>query len=135
MKTCFKCRRSLPYDEFYVHNQMADGRLGKCKDCTKRDVRERYKNDRSKVEAYDKARKAGSPKVRAQSMARNAVARGKLIKGPCADCGTTERIHGHHEDYSKPLDVVWLCPRHHGDRHRRGFYPSRADDRVNPPIA
>lgn len=36
---------------------------------------------------------------------------------PCKVCGTTERIVGHHEDYKRPLDVVWLCQKHHIQRH------------------
>lgn len=39
--------------------------------------------------------------------------RGLLIAEPCAVCGTTEQIEKHHEDYGKPLDVVWLCRAHH----------------------
>ena len=29
-------------------------------------------------------------------------------------------LHGHHEDYSQPLEVVWLCAPCHGLRHRTG---------------
>jgi len=36
----------------------------------------------------------------------------------CADCGSTERLQKHHEDYSKPLDVIILCPKCHAGRHR-----------------
>lgn len=32
----------------------------------------------------------------------------------CASCG---RPHGHHPDYSRPLDVVWLCDKHHKEVH------------------
>ena len=50
-----------------------------------------------------------------------ALARGDLVKGPCETCGTTEgRIDGHHDDYSKPLDVRWLCRRHHVRLHAAG---------------
>lgn len=38
--------------------------------------------------------------------------RGKIQRGPCAVCGE-ESVEAHHEDYSKPLEVVWLCRRHH----------------------
>jgi len=46
----------------------------------------------------------------------NALRDGRLISNPCEVCGTA-KSQGHHEDYSKPLDVVWLCTRHHADRH------------------
>jgi hypothetical protein len=42
---------------------------------------------------------------------------GRLTPQPCERCGR-EDTHGHHEDYSKPLDVNWLCPPCHGERHR-----------------
>jgi len=45
-----------------------------------------------------------------------AVASGTLTRGPCAVCGAL-KVHGHHGDYSKPLDVVWLCPPHHRQLH------------------
>lgn len=34
--------------------------------------------------------------------------RGKLVRRPCALCGSADS-QMHHEDYSKPLDVTWLC--------------------------
>lgn len=47
----------------------------------------------------------------------NAVRDGKLERRPCERCGEI-KAHAHHEDYSKPLDVIWLCRPCHGRRHR-----------------
>jgi hypothetical protein len=41
-----------------------------------------------------------------------AIRKGILTKKPCLVCGKAE-VHAHHPDYSKPLDVLWLCRKHH----------------------
>jgi hypothetical protein len=45
-----------------------------------------------------------------------AVRTGKLVRQPCEKCGETP-AEGHHDDYSKPLEVRWLCPTHHDAHH------------------
>lgn len=47
---------------------------------------------------------------------RRAVEKGLLIRLPCEVCGATPS-EGHHEDYSKPLQVKWLCRKHHLGHH------------------
>lgn len=55
------------------------------------------------------------PRIAARVAVRNAIRRGELVKGQCF-CGAT-RVQAHHHDYSKPLDVVWLCHQHHVELH------------------
>ena len=51
----------------------------------------------------------------------NAIRAGKLIRSViCSNCGSGGKIEGHHEDYDKPFDVVWLCIRCHNDLHMEG---------------
>jgi len=59
-------------------------------------------------------RNSRSPKRRAREALRRAIRDGKFPRGTC-HCGKVG--HGHHEDYSKPLDVIWLCGEHHKERH------------------
>jgi len=46
-----------------------------------------------------------------------AIKKGTLKRLPCEKCGN-EKTHAHHSDYSKPLDVIWLCPKHHRELHK-----------------
>jgi hypothetical protein len=46
-----------------------------------------------------------------------AVYSGLISKQPCFVCGITDNVHAHHEDYNRPYDVVWLCPKHHRRVH------------------
>lgn len=48
-----------------------------------------------------------------------AIKRGDLIRPKyCADCGMKSQVQGHHGDYSKPLEVVWLCDSCHDKTHK-----------------
>lgn len=51
-------------------------------------------------------------------MVSNAIRNGKLTPEKCWWCGSEEHIHAHHEDYTKPLEIMWLCRDCHGRRHR-----------------
>ena len=57
-------------------------------------------------------------KIRARKLLGRAVSSGVIKKLPCEKCGVIEDVHGHHEDYSKPLEVNWLCRQHHTEEHR-----------------
>ena len=56
--------------------------------------------------------------MRAGAAVQTAKRKGILIPQPCEVCGTTNRIQAHHENYSKPLEVRWLCSLHHRRRHK-----------------
>ncbi len=49
---------------------------------------------------------------------KRALGKGILIKEPCIECGD-ENTNGHHNDYSEPLKVIWLCRSCHQIRHNR----------------
>lgn len=50
----------------------------------------------------------------------HALQTGKLIRPTvCEKCGDMCKPQAHHEDYEKPLEVIWLCRPCHGKRHRK----------------
>jgi hypothetical protein len=134
-KECFKCKTVKPLEDFYKHSMMADGHLNKCKACTKSDVLEHRTKNIERIREYDRER-AKNPERKAANLsvnqawrredprrqrAHNAVTRaikkGLLVRVPCCRCGV-ERSLAHHEDYDKPLDVIWLCQPCHKQRHK-----------------
>lgn len=55
--------------------------------------------------------------AKAKQIVRSALRNGILEKLPCFVCGEGN-VEGHHPDYDSPLDVVWLCRKHHMQLHR-----------------
>jgi hypothetical protein len=102
---------------------MASGHLNKCKVCYRYYMRKYRLENLSKVKAYDRARgargyKSKDPVKRAAWAAvTRAIRSGKLVRQPCADCGALV-VEAHHNDYTRKLDVEWLCfACHRGTRH------------------
>jgi ribosomal protein S27AE len=61
-------------------------------------------------------RKNNPDKVRAHWIVANAIRYGKLKRQPCEKCGNP-KSHAHHKDYSKPLEIEWLCHDCHWKAH------------------
>lgn len=87
------------------------------------DARKAYQSTEAGKEAMRQARnryQLKAPERRAAHVALgNAVRDGRVIPWPvCAipECAC-ETVHAHHPDYSRPLDVVWLCSSHHREAH------------------
>lgn len=133
LKTCFKCGVTKPLFDFYRGRDMKDGHLNKCKECAKRDVSAHRAANIERLREYDRKRakephrkehliammrkdRALRPeRSRARSAVNFAVRTGKLVPWPCLVCGA--KSEAHHPDYSRPLDVVWLCSVHHKEAH------------------
>jgi hypothetical protein len=124
-KPCIECGINKSVTEFYAHQMMRDGTVNVCKTCHKARMKRRRLTD-PRVQEYDRlryqqpGRKAATRKsthrwndkhplaYKAHYTVSNAIRDGRLIKQPCTICGE-EKVHAHHRDYSKPLDVTWLC--------------------------
>lgn len=146
-KTCKDCGQVKPIAEFYKQPSNADGHRNECKSCWYKRVKEnvkanpdhyrkynreyanlphrvqaiaKYMKTPSGKKAHDKASsnwEMKNPKrMTAIQVLNNAMRYGKIERYPCWICGAT-KVHGHHPDYDQPLDVVWLCPKHHKQAH------------------
>jgi hypothetical protein len=70
-------------------------------------------------ERINQGRKRHPEKYAAHNAVWSALVTGKMVRpSNCQQCATECTPHGHHEDYSKPLDVMWLCVPCHAARHR-----------------
>lgn len=85
----------------------------------------RLKEDEIKKQKYNEQKsKWGNLnryKRNAHTKLKRAIEKGSIVKpNKCGICGKTNcEIQGHHYDYSKPLDVIWLCTECHGKVHRK----------------
>jgi hypothetical protein len=135
MKTCTRCGKEKTESEFQVRRLSNDGLTASCKSCLSAydktramlphrvAMRKRYaktENYKIAISKSSKKYRANNPnKYVATNMVNNAIRDKKLFKQPCEVCGKTKKIHGHHDDYAKPLNVRWLCDEHHKQWHSK----------------
>jgi hypothetical protein len=139
---CKKCGVAKPITDFQRHSEKRLGYfLGACKACintrrllARREKARTYAGTEAQHERFRRYRRENPSKAkrdsanrnpvkeRARRILREAVRRGVVRKpANCQDCGAmvdSRKLGAHHSDYSKPLDVEWLCSLCHGVRHR-----------------
>lgn len=132
-KKCTRCITVKPLSDYYSDKRASDGKASQCKACNCDNAKAWARKNRDKLNGFKRAwRKANPDKVRLETKAQraknpiaykarnavmNALKAGKISKMPCVYC-LAEKVEAHHYDYSKPLEVMWLCAEHHGMIHR-----------------
>lgn len=90
-----------------------------CRRCNTRILKKYRSSERGKAVARAntyKSIKKYPQKQAARVSVRRCVKEGKLTKPiSCSSCGRKGSVDAHHEDYTKPLDVVWLCKSCHSE--------------------
>lgn len=146
-KVCSKCEKLKDSSSFYKDKSKKDGLASTCKECSDARTnawielnRERtnanhstwlkanpdgkrasnktwVKSNPERVSERDKSYRDKWPeKFHARQAVKYALKIGKIIRQPCEVCGEP-KTHAHHDDYSKQLDVRWLCRKHHDQLH------------------
>ncbi len=132
-KTCTKCGGTKALDDFTVDRKKQDGLCIWCKSCIAERgavyyaahreekilrVRLYYAKNSKRLARERREKYRLSPKPdSAIAKAGRARSSGLLVPESCEQCGSTENIDAHHDDYSKPLEVRWLCRSHHKRLH------------------
>lgn len=139
MKSCPKCKIEKQTSLFSKNKSRKDGFETWCKEC-KRSYERAYaatekgravkakskakywKTDKGKAVTARKNAKYDAKnrnKRRAHNAVYRAVNEGRLEKECCEMCDkrNEKSIHAHHDDYAKPLNIRWLCSKHHSQWH------------------
>lgn len=153
-KICTGCKAEQEITEFYAHPKTSDGHLNKCKACCRAGTiknrnknidyykaydslrarlpnriaaRKKYLKTQSGAQCAKEAKKKwalnNKHKRLAHSRLWKAILSGKIVQMPCEHCG--KKAHAHHDDYTKPFDVKWLCPKHHSAEHSKARVKTR----------
>ena len=147
-KQCIDCGESKSLDGFHRLSRAADGRRSRCKDCRLERYHKRMADpdyaarERIRLRAKNRRRWREDPAYRKQELTRRrsrpwpvdpnaavykrvhrAIEAGLLVPAEhCERCGhdfSEYKREAHHADYSKPLEVEWLCKLCHGKEHRK----------------
>jgi len=132
MRKCCMCHE-LKSEEFFDRNS-ARGFSARCKSCRNMHQREyrkkhpgynslqckkHYSDNKDRVDSQIiKWRTADPLRYRAHNALHYEVKMGRIVKPDnCSICGETAQVVGHHDDYSKPKEVRWLCRSCHKNLH------------------
>jgi hypothetical protein len=149
VKRCTICKELKTLNDYSPAKEMRDGKASECKAChaernrqyrknntqSSRESGKKWrdknkdhcckmrikwcKNNRQKeIERTNRYMEKYPEKKRAVMDVRNAIRRGDMVRLPCEVCGL-KRSHGHHDDYSRPLEVKWFCALHHKVYHMK----------------
>jgi hypothetical protein len=137
---CCKCKKILPLDDFYRDARTKFGRRAECIACTRerlranpektlaasrkwnsenpeyfREWRRSPKGKESMRQSRIRSHEKHRDHLRARYKVKYAVRIGRLVRLPCQFCGN-QKTQAHHEDYGKPLEVIWVCRSCHIER-------------------
>ena len=139
MKRCPTCQTEKDESEFYACKRSPTGLKSQCKPCHMEGNIRTRDPERTRLARAEHARKARAadpekfrarerkasllrPKderVKARRKLHQALRRGSVVRPTtCSKCSAVGKVTAHHPNYSRPLEVEWLCYQCHADEHR-----------------
>jgi len=118
-KLAIRVREGYPSSCIFCQKELHKKSEHYCsKECEQRYRKSHVKNIPSFLSKWKlrKLKSAKDPLIEVRKKARritnNLIKSGKLRKGSCVVCKSSE-VLAHHEDYSRPDDIIWICENHH----------------------
>lgn len=139
-KKCNRCNALKPIEEFNMDKYSVDGHMLFCRQChgigylnneereklrelnriNSKQYRKNYPELASKRDRHNRLSRKDTPQYKCGELLRYAVRSSKINRPSiCSECGKEGVTQAHHEDYTEPFDVVWLCAMCHGKKHGR----------------
>lgn len=143
-KTCKRCEKQLPASDFYATDTSCKECRKECvREYRKKNIEKIREYDRGRgmlphrvkarkryeqtpagkaaiKRAHQKQNRINPVKRGARIIVGNALRDGRITRpSNCQDCGERTRLHGHHDDYARPMDVRWLCAACHHEWHAK----------------
>lgn len=126
-KRCTRCALDKPLSDFSPDRRATDGVVSICRVCHaayQGELRRagrlapRQRKQEWNRGWYQRWSAANPEKVKAHNAVQRALKSGKLVRpDACSACGSAKRIVAHHDDYTRVLDVRWLCVLCHNAHH------------------
>ena len=126
-RTCFRCKQTKLLEEFAISRKKSQGRDYICKICSSayryeklkrrgvKQIRSQVAKEGNRI-AVAKFREKHPERIISAQIVARALKHGELVRpDKCSKCGKIGQVESHHPDYSKPLEVQWLCTACHGD--------------------
>lgn len=113
MRTCRICKVEKTIVDFCWRSDAMTYRH-RCLECERKRNKDKYNKNKSYFQKRDSVL---TDKRKARNKVKDAIKRGIIKRQPCEVC-KEEKTDAHHDDYSKPLEVRFLCKRHHAEVHR-----------------
>lgn len=134
-KTCTKCFTEKPVGVFCKKSSAKDKLDPWCPDCKKKSMKKWLENGGRLIKAISQEKWSHSDhgrkiknlwrkqnrwknrlKINARNRVWNLILSGKLSKKPCSKC-PDKMGEAHHTDYTRPLEIIWLCRKCHNKEH------------------
>lgn len=113
MKCCKKCNKLKPENQFNKNKSYKDELRTDCRECQSKYNKEWFQQNRDVRNAQKLRDQANHrDRVHARNLAYNKVP----LEKKCESCSSTENLHRHHPDYTKPLEVITFCETCHLSR-------------------